>query len=439
MIRSAFKVLSDLLLGVSKPGTPQEPEPLNNKQHFNHQANNIVSTRRADQRKIVAGSIHILNLEALKRELGAGWECTPDTVYAVIEKCLKQRLGPQDTFVRQGDMFVLCFADPDRIAVERRMNEIAAEAKALLSTLAPPVRIAHDVTDIVFADAPEEAILDTIAASLRRVRQDAEEAARKWRTHLRKNLAVQYRPVWSPKKGMVVIHRASLDEETAQRALEQLDSLSSPDEMLDVLFDLDCVVFGRAVASLHSLVSVGGRTQLIVPVQFNSINIAARRKTYLDLCEDCPAAYRRYLLFEIRDVPAGTPRTRIMEHAAALKRFAHGILVELSSANAIELLIEPGAAIMGVATQADQFLADSADFQSLLKRFVAEARSRNLRVFLHGARTIAVVRAASAAGIDFIDGAPIANCSREPKTIYPWQLKSAPPNHVITPSRANTS
>ncbi|MGZ6316648.1 MAG: hypothetical protein ACXWNQ_05260, partial [Anaerolineales bacterium] len=264
MIRSALKVLGNFLLGLSREQPRQEAKPLNNPQHFNRQANNIVASRPTNQRKLVAGSIHLLDLEDLKRELGGGWQHASNVTNTVIEDCLKRGLGVRDTFVKQGDMFVLCFADPDRTAAERRMKEIVAEAKSLLSHLAPPFRIAHEVTDVVFEDSAEDSILGTIAASLRRVREDAEDAARKWRTRLRGNAAVQYKPVWSPLKSMVVIHRASLDEETAQQSLEKLNSVSSPDEMLAVLFDLDCVVLGRAVASLHRLITTGGRTQLIV-------------------------------------------------------------------------------------------------------------------------------------------------------------------------------
>jgi hypothetical protein len=124
-----------------------------------------------------------------------------------------------------------------------------------------------------------------------------------WREHLLRTASIRYKPVWSPSKKVVALHRAVLDEDTGRRTMQRLSSLSSVDEMLTVLFELDCLILGHAASGLHDLVGNGGRTQLIVPVNFNSLNLGTRRKRYLKLCADIPSAYRRFLLFEICDIP----------------------------------------------------------------------------------------------------------------------------------------
>jgi hypothetical protein len=174
---------------------------------------------------------------------------------------------------------------------------------------------------------------------------------------------------------------------------------------------------------LHDLVGNGGRTQLIVPVNFNSMNVSSRRKRYLKLCEDIPPAYQRFLLFEIRNIPSGTPGGRILDLAVSLNANAHGTLIETSLASAADLVGSAGSAIMGAAIHADQLLGPATDeIIARLKRFVTEVRSRNLRAFLHGANTPSLVQIALAAGIDYMDGASIANLTRELKTLYPWKV-----------------
>ena len=314
MLNSIFRKAGKYLIGLSERKTATEaPRGPDRSRQFSEQARRIASNQGPKDRKLLAGSIRFLDLEQIKRELGANWGQASAAAYGIVEDTIRKHLSADDSYAKHGpDMFVLCFASTNRQAVEARMCDIAGEIKQTLSTSkGEAFRVAHDVEDVIFVDGDEVPLIDTIANSLRRVRDEAENAAKMWREHLLRTACIRYKPIWSPSKRVVALHRAVLDEDTGRRTMQRLSSLSSVDEMLTVLFELDCLILGHAAAGLHDLVNGGGRTQLIVPVNFNNLNLGARRKRFLKLCADIPSAYRRFLLFEICDIPSGnTGRTR---------------------------------------------------------------------------------------------------------------------------------
>lgn len=425
MLNSFFRKVGNYLAGFSDNERPPET-PHGHEKHRNliAQAQRIASSRRSQGGKLLAGSIQFLNLEQIKRELGGNWGRTSRVAYNIVEQTLSKKLSVEDSYAKHSDeMFVLCFGSTDRQVVEARMGEIVEEIKQSLSRSGGEAfRIAHDVADIAFVDAAEDTILDTIANSLRQVRKEAETAASVWREHLLRNAGIRYKPVWLPQKKLVAIHRAVLDDETGRRTMQRLSSLTSADDMLAVLFELDCLILGRAASGLHDLISNGGQTQLIVPVNFNSMNIPARRKRYLKLCEDIPTAYRRFLLFEIGNIPAGTPGGRIMELAVSLKAYAHGILIESSPAAAVDLVERAGSAIIGVSTHVDQLCGPASDAGARLRRFVTDMKARNLSAVLHGVNTAELVQAAADAGVTYMDGPAVADLTRLLKTRYRWNI-----------------
>jgi GGDEF domain-containing protein len=425
MLNSIFRKAGKYLIELADRKPPTEaPRGPDKSRHFSDQAKRITSSRGSKDRKLLAGSIRFLDLDEVKRELGLNWQEVSATAYRIVEDTIKKKLSADDIYARHGEeMFVLCFASADREAVEARMRDISDEIKRALSrSNSDTFRVAHEVADVIFVDGDEAPLVDMIANSLRQVRDEAENAARAWREHLLRVASIRYRPVWSSSRKVVALHRAVLDEDTGRRTMQRLSSLSSVDEMLTVLFELDCLILGLATSGLHDLVCNGGRTQLIVPVNFNSLNLGTRRKRYLKLCADIPSAYRRFLLFEIRNIPLGTPCGRVLDLIVPLNQYTHGTIIEASVSSALYLVNGAGSAIMGVVMRADEFSGPMVEVSARLKRLVTDLKARNLKVFLHGANSPEMVRAAITTGINCIDGSCVAGLTRDLKTLYPWNI-----------------
>ena len=138
-----------------------------------------------------------------------------------------RKLSADDVYARHGEeMFVLCFASADREAVEGCMRDIVEEIKRALSkSKSDAFRISHDVAEVVFVDSDESPLLDTIANSLRQVRGEAENAARVWREHLLRIASIRYKPVWTPSRKVVALHRAVLDEDKRREFFMEREEL----------------------------------------------------------------------------------------------------------------------------------------------------------------------------------------------------------------------
>ena len=57
-----------------------------------------------------------------------------------------------------------------------------------------------------------------------------------------------------------------------------------------------------------------------------------------------------------------------------------------------------------------------------MNRFVTELKDRNMKIFLRGVNTPELVQIARATGIDWMDGPSVATHTREPKTLYRWDI-----------------
>lgn len=207
--------------------------------------------------------------------------------------------------------------------------------------------------------------------------------------------------------------------------MQRLSALANVDELLALVFELDCMILGRATTGLHDLVSTGGRTQLIVPINFSSLTARGQRTRYLKLCEAIPPAYRRFLLFEIYNIPPGTTGARILDLVVPLNPFAHGTLIEVSAHSAIAIADTAGSAILGVVTRADQFFESGAEAQSRLGRFVRQLQAKRLRVLLNGVNTAQLLRIAVGAGVDGMEGLSVADTTSELKSVYSWKVGGA--------------
>jgi hypothetical protein len=204
--------------------------------------------------------------------------------------------------------------------------------------------------------------------------------------------------------------------------MQRLTTLSSADEMREILFDIDSLILGRAAEALHNLVADGGRTQLIIPLYYDSVDSRSRRKKYQEICENIPEAYRRFLLFEIHDIPTGIPYSRISELAVVLNKYGKGVLLEVG----MEITSMPAAmGIAGVVTRIPDRAGSISDFPAMAERFAISARTARLKSFLYDIDSSSVAGTAWQASMDYLQGKAIAKSTKELRAHYYWELKLA--------------
>ncbi len=418
IFRAGLTKLATLLLALTAERTPPSHSPAPNPPRA------FDEMRTAHSPSVMAGSIQLLGMAEIKERLGAQWSAVADSAFGIAEQTIRRHLSTEDAYQRHGgETFLLCFASPDKAYAETKTKTIAEEIAALLArqTQDIPLRVEHAVAEVAWVDidkAERESIADVIARELRQVREKAESSARAWRNELVRTAGVHFRPVWHPPRCVILGYRAMLNELTGANALQHLSSLTTPDELKSTLHELDCLIVGRAIRALDRLLHAGGAAQMIIPVNFNSLSTRATREKYLDLCRDIPQRYRRFLLFEVHGAPTGTPVSRQIEIALALKPCSHGVLVELPNGGQLQELSSVG--LFGLSVDARSLPRGAAQATTVLARLVSAANALNLKVFVHGADAVGALEAAKKARADYIDGAAISLPLSEPRTAYRW-------------------
>ena len=419
LLRTGLKKLASMLLALTADVPPPADRPKATR------SRSFGEMRTASSPTVVAGSIQLLGMAEIKQRLGARWSAVADVAIRIAEQTIQRHLSAEDAYQRHGEeAFVLCFASPDRAHAEAKTRAIAEELATLLAQQRPPIRLRvdHTVAEMKWADIDKgetESIAELIAGELRQVRERAESSARAWRNELVRTAGIRFGPIWHPPRGIVGSYRAMLNEQTGTHALQRLGGVTTAEEMKDTLHDLDCLIAGRAIKALDQLLHAGGMAQMLVSVNFHSLSNRTLREKYLNLCRDIPETYKRYLLFEVHGAPNGTPVSRLIEIALALKPYGHGVLMELPTSGG-QLQELASVRLFGLSLDAKSLPRNVGQATTALSRLVSVATALNLKVFLHGADTVGFLDAAQKARADYVDGRAVALPLAEPKTAYRW-------------------
>jgi hypothetical protein len=411
-----------------EPGLPDLQEEVRRsleREEFDRRAEQLVAGRSDPEAPLAASAVQLLGMQDIRAELGEAWDEVAAKAYAVSDEVIRRNLGPSDIFARRDEeTYILCFAGLGRGEAEHRTRDIVAEIKAALLREVPQargLRVDHRGTDFSphLALSAGSSLLDAIAASLDNVSREVEDTVQRQRRMLLDRASAVFCPVWATTRQTVALHRCRLDDWTSKSTLQNLQALTDPDSLQQAIADLDFLLLGRAIEMLHSVMQANGKTILLVPVHYQTLAQRAHREEFLSLCQRVPSAYRRYLLFEIYGVPAQAPNTRLLQLAKILQPFCHGAIVSLPP-SALHRLFEIGTSgIYGIAATQEDIGSVAA---GVMAKYVAAAKAGGLRTFLHGARTIGMVKKALDAGFDYVDGEAVAPKTAHPRAAYPLKL-----------------
>lgn len=416
LVRTGLKKLARMLLALTAdappPRAPVRRRPLG-------------EMRTAISPTIMAGSIQLIGMAEIKEQLGARWSAVADIACRIAEQTIQRHISDEDAYQRHGDdTFVLCFASSDKAHAEAKTKSIGDEIASMLAQQTPQIglQVDHTVAELKWADIDNggaESVAETIARELRQLRERAEAAARAWRNELVRTAGIRFARIWHSARGAVTGYRAMLNEQTGTHAMQRLADVTSPEELKSLLHELDCLIVGRAIEALDRLLNADGIAQMLVPVNFNSLSNRAAREKYLDLCREIPQHYKRFLLFEVHGAANGTPVSRLVEIALALRPHGRGVIVELPSSGG-QLQELAAVRLLGVSVDAKSLPRNVRQATTSLTRLVTAASALNLKVFVQGVDTVGILEAAQKARANYVDGRAVALPTAEPKTAYHW-------------------
>lgn len=406
------------------------------REQFDRRTEDLIAGRPDPDAPIAAGAVQLLGMSDIRSELGSAWDEVAAKAYGVTERVLHKHLTGADVYTRKGDEnYILCFATLDKVQAERKTKAIVEEIKGILLREVPEagqLRIGHRMTEMDPSHALKGggSLLETIAASLESVKQEAEDVYERQRRLLLEEASVVFSPVWNPARRSIVLYRCLLDDWTSRNTLQNLATFSEPEVLQQAISDLDFLILGRAIHTLHSVLQSNSKTVLLVPVHFQTLAQKARREEYLSLCQKMPKPYSRFLLFETYGVPSQAPTSRVLQVVKALQPFGNGLVVSVPLTEDRALFELGTSGIYGVTAALPEIAGNGS---GPLAKFVTAATAAGLRTFANGARSIGVAKAAVEAGFDYIDGEAIASKAETPKPAYRWnplEMQERTPSNV---------
>lgn len=206
------------------------------------------------------------------------------------------------------------------------------------------------------------------------------------------------------------VSRPVIDMESRQTILERLcasvphlDDTASESEIVEGFDDpklrakLDLRALRQGRKELKALYDAKAGRSVVAAVAFETLANAYTRGLYIKLCQRTPPPVRKYLAFELTDVPSGIASSRLMEIMGVLKPFGAGTMLRLDVGfKAFGTLGDLGAIAVGPQG------AFSATAET--EAFCRAARGNGLKVFAGGLQNKDEVEMARAYGVSMIYG-----------------------------------
>ncbi|MDE1150794.1 MAG: hypothetical protein PW843_29950 [Azospirillaceae bacterium] len=171
---------------------------------------------------------------------------------------------------------------------------------------------------------------------------------------------------------------------------------------LQEILGLDREVMRQAVDAYLELYDNRFRYYLALPVHFETLAGAPRRRAYMELASHIPAHLYPFITYHLLGVPDGVPSSRLAEFVAALRHVGRAVMVRT------EIAPHPfatfaAAGVKGVVLSLPPTVSRDRLIQDLYLT-AAEARRRNLQVFVDGVDGAALESIAEEAGVNFMAG-----------------------------------
>jgi hypothetical protein len=364
-----------------------------------------------------AGAATLIGLDLIRQRAGARWPKMRETIYQRMETILRQKLGAQDFFIRIEEVSYLVTipaTEPEdaqvcclRVAYELHTSllgpctiddlRISRAVDAGNGTLMVTPIVAPQILRLAErADIPALVATGTEAARTEARRRDATAADRKLHAFV---------PVWDSRAEAITAYRCIVEAD------EDESALLTPSAKARAALSLALTGLGLSVAVLDARLARGERFLVHLRVPYEALTSPLARMEFVSACRGLSQQLRPLLVFEIVDLPAGVPQSRLQDLVTTVRPFGRAVSAELP------LRYRGFSAYHGLGLQAIGLdLAGLSDVEAKgeIDRLAAGTRGHNLPAFLSGIATRPVLAAALAAGVPWLSGPAVAAGLEEP-------------------------
>lgn len=401
---------------------------------------------------LAKGCVNVIELGNFKEHAGARWPRICEGVYARIETLLKGRLGPNDLYVRMGDIAYLVTmptTDPEdvnaicmRVAFDLHMsflgqcdldqievNTVAGgEDDTLVLQRLPFEKVVSLAEKAGIPVSPAERTNQTAQEHHRAKPISTTRSVDKARKAIGPMLRFdepppralivefQFTPIWSVRNSAVTTYacepRIVMD---AGRRLSISPAHLTPKERIQI----DVSAFQTGIDHLAKSHDVGSKFLLAVPISFDVLGTPAARMDFLSVCRDLSYNYRDYLLFTIFGVPPGVAQSRLANMVTVLRPFGRSISATIAPTDRVFGSYQ-GIGLHSIGFDLQEFGPRTPFSLKEAEQLAQFARKSNLGTFLSNVQNKNVLKYAQDANIANLSGPIIAPAAPEPRGV--WRL-----------------
>lgn len=398
-----------------------------------------VRTALSEQTELVAGRVNFVDFERIKARLGPRWEKLAVRADEIARREIERHLTPADIYTALPDMrYLISFASLSPEAAKLRCAMIGEEiTKKLLGEDfgddVPTIQTAVSRVDgeLEFENVPSlQAMAEELYRKVAEIGGEAQQPTKPQDVAIEellqedplKDVQLVYRPMWDVVRNVVSTYILVPATPRAGGRMVIGEGAIFNIEDPKVVCELDLLVMRRALLDLKDILTCKSPYLLGVPLHFESVATAARRTDFIKLCKVIPADLRKLLLFELVDVPAGIPQSRILELTTMLKRYCRAVLMRLPLENPrFRSPPETGVSVVGVELSGTR-LSERHVMKSF-DRFCDGAQKAGLGTYVHGLRTLSLTTASIASGFHYVDGDMVVSVTDEPGGLYRFNMR----------------
>lgn len=379
------------------------------------------------------GLVNILGIAPVRDKLADRWERSKDNIYERIEKQLSRQLGVSDYQARISETeYLLSFPGDTRQSAQLRCMRILQELLELfLGQFTLEQADIRAVTkrqgDQLIAEAVDIAVLHRMATTgvsapaAAPLGQPVKVAPKLSIDPIRVgnrtlHLDFEFRPLWDLRHDAISSFSLNAIPETDQsRSLGEARadrSQLNPDELTAI--DLASVKHG--LETLTYLFQKQSRFILHLPCSYETLASSRARPQFLDAIKSFAPELRRYIAFELHDLPSGVPQSRLSALVTMLNPFGRGVIAVIRAQRAGSMSLR-GCGLLGTAVELEPAGLPESEIFVRIGNFRERAHMAGDQLIAYGVNTRSLVMGCWSMGLTHVSGEAIA-----PACAMPYQM-----------------
>jgi len=347
----------------------------------------------------LVGRLHLFSLHRVREHLGARWKSLSEGVHGTFRSILKG--AAQNTFVfypyDEDSYLVFSFLGSTKQAQQRVAS------------------ISHEILAKLFGSEASPDLMETYVWALGDKGHPAFQRIEPGlhTSHIRSSGVFNfiYRPLLRVRDTSISAqHCLPIREMGAVGFCAGYDVVANIENPLEFA-ELDNLTLEHVAADLAKSDGQDDRSQIIIPVHFETLKHATQGQAYLRKCRLLFPSQSADLAFEVFGLPERLTEYNFGALVWQLRSAAEHVIarVSLDDPDFIDLRI---AGVEGVSVDMYNDFRNEHQLLERLNQFSAHAHAEGLKASASGIRTLSLHTLAVSSGADFVGGYPVSNATR---------------------------